>query len=182
MLVTAAVILGVVMQAAMATADPESKPTVAVAEQDGVYSVTARFEVPHSPSAVMSVLTDYEQIPRFMPHISASVVLERSAGHAVVRQEAVARVMLFSKRIRLVLDVGEEQGALRFHDVCGGSFARYEGTWRLIDQNGRTEIRYELTAQPSFAVPEFLLKRLLRHDSIETLESLRREIAARAAR
>ena len=39
-----------------------------------------------------------------------------------------------------------------------------------------------LTAQPSFEVPQFLLKRLLKRDSGEMIDGLRREIAARSAR
>jgi hypothetical protein len=39
---------------------------------------------------------------------------------------------------------------------------------------------YTLTAQPSFDVPEFILKRLLTRDSGEMIEGLRREMAARA--
>jgi hypothetical protein len=71
---------------------------------------------------------------------------------------------------------------LQFRDRSGRSFARYEGLWRLCEEDGRTEIVYELTAQPSFDVPEFLLKRLLKRDSGQMIESLRREIAARGAR
>ena len=183
MLATGAVILGgLTCVDVVAAADPESRPAVTVREERGVYSVTARFNVPHAPSVVMMVLTDYEQIPRFMPQIKTSVVLERTAGRALVRQEAVSRVMLFSKRVHLVLDISEETDVLRFSDRCGVSFVRYEGMWRLSEESGSTEILYELTAQPSFDVPEFLLKRLLRHESMQTLDQLRREIAVRSAR
>jgi hypothetical protein len=59
---------------------------------------------------------------------------------------------------------------------------RYEGTWRLCGANGGTTIVYGLIADPSFDVPEFLLKRLLRRDSGLMIDGLRREIAARSAR
>jgi hypothetical protein len=71
-----------------------------------------------------AVLTD---IPRFLPEVTSSEVRERSERRAVVEQEAVSRMMMFSKKVHL--------------------------------------ITYELTAKPSFDVPEFILKRLLKRDS-----------------
>ena len=162
--------------------DPESHPAVTVREEHGIYSVRARFEVPQLPAVALSVLTDYERIPRFMPGVQTSVVLERGSGRAVIEQEAVSRLMMFSKRVHLVLEIVEGPDTLRFRDRSRRSFARYEGLWRLCEEDGRTEIVYELTAQPSFDVPEFLLKRLLKRDSAQMIESLRHEIAARSAR
>jgi hypothetical protein len=57
------------------------------------------------------VLTDDEDMPRFMPDVRRSTVLERVDGRTVVQQEAVARVMMFSKRIHLVPEVHEESSA-----------------------------------------------------------------------
>ena len=165
-----------------ATDDPGSPPAVTVREERGVYSVTARFQVPQTPALALAVLTDYEQIPRFMPGVETSIVLERRSGLVVVEQEAVSHLMMFSKRVHLVLEITEGADSLRFRDRSGRSFARYEGAWRLCEENGHTQIQYELTAQPSFDVPQFLLKRLLRRDAGLMIEGLRREIAERSAR
>src|SRR5687768_15958413 len=114
---------------AMAGAAPA--PNVTVREERGVYSVSARFVVPETPSAALAVLRDYENIPRFLPDVTSSVVRERSAGRAVVEQEAVSRMMGFSRKVHLVLVIAEETGAIRFHDRCGRSFEKYEGSWRV---------------------------------------------------
>jgi hypothetical protein len=155
---------------------------VTVREEGGVYSVAARFEVPQSPVLALAVLTDYEQIPRFMPGVETSIVLERAGRLVIVEQEAVSRLMMFSKRVHLVLEITEGADSLRFRDRSGRSFARYEGAWRLCEENGQTVILYELSAEPSFDVPQFLLKRLLRRDAGLMIEGLRREIAARSGR
>lgn len=155
-------------------------PRVTVNEDRGVYSVTARFEVAHTPAVAFAVLTDYEQIPRFMPGIKTSVVRERTAGGAVIEQEAVSRFMMFSRRVHLVLEIAEDDHTLRFRDRCGKSFTRYEGQWLVTSLHGKTAITYELTAQPTFDVPEFILKRLLKRDAVEMIEQLQREIAVRA--
>jgi carbon monoxide dehydrogenase subunit G len=165
-----------------ATDDPGSPPAVTVREERGVYSVTARFQVPQTPALALAVLTDYEHIPRFMPGVETSIVLERRSGLVVVEQEAVSHLMMFSKRVHLVLEITESADTLRFRDRSGRSFARYEGSWQLCDENGQTVILYDLTAQPSFDVPQFLLRRLLKRDAGLMIVGLRREIAAQSAR
>jgi carbon monoxide dehydrogenase subunit G len=162
---------------ALALATDAPAPDVTVRETRGVYSVSARF-VPEPPRVVLGVLTDYEGIPRFMPGVKKRTVLERAAGTAVVEQEALSRLLMFSKTVHLVLDITEAVDTVRFRDRSGRSFTRYEGSWRLCEVAAGTEIRYVLTAQPSFDVPEFVLRRLLKRDAGRMIESLRREMAA----
>jgi hypothetical protein len=109
-------------------------------------------------------------------------VLERGAHRAVVDQEGVSHFMMFSKRVHLVLEITEAADSLRFRDRCGVSFSGYEGAWTLVARDGGTDIAYELTADPSFSIPESILKRLLRRDSGRMIDSLRQEMAARSPR
>jgi hypothetical protein len=169
-----------VILARPAAALPLQDPAVTVSESGGVYTVNAAFSAAEAPSAALAALTDYAEIPRFMPEVRTSLVLERTGSGAVVEQEAIARFLMFSKRIHLVLEVQLKNGTIRFRDRCGKSFARYEGSWVVAGREGRTHITYELTAKPSFEVPEFLLKRLLKRDAGRMIERLRKEIAARS--
>jgi CheY-like chemotaxis protein len=54
--------------------------------------------------------------------------------------------------------------------------------WRLSGVGGGTSIVYELTAAPSFDVPEFVLKRLLKRDAAQMIQGLRREMSARSVK
>lgn len=177
--------LGVIVLAAASlaqvrAADKASASQVAVHEARGVYTVAARFTVPQAREIAHAVLTDYERIPSFMPDVTTSVVRERSAGRAVIEQEAVPRVMMFSRRVHLVLEVSEQRDAVRFRDASGRSFTEYEGAWLLSEHDGQTTVSYELRAKPSFAVPEFLARRLFKKNAVHMIERLRAEIAARA--
>jgi hypothetical protein len=160
----------------------ESQPaSVTVRQEGGIYRVAASFVTPQSSAAAHDVLTDYEAIPRFMPDVRSSRIVERRAASIVVEQEAVARVLFFSKRIHLVLEVHAEPGLIRFRDRCGQSFTSYEGVWTLSDRDGHALVTYELQARPAFDVPEFLLTRLLERDADRMIRRLQAEIAARAA-
>jgi hypothetical protein len=156
---------------------PLVQPTVR--EQRGVYTVSAEFTAAAPAHVTLGTLTDYENIPRFMPAVRTSTVAERGDGYALLEQEAIASFMMFSKRIHLTLEVREAAGVIRFIDRCGKSFERYEGSWTVTESGGRSLVVYRLTAKPSFEVPGFLLKRLLKRDAIQMIESLQSEIAAR---
>jgi hypothetical protein len=173
----AAIVLGTVVWVPPAVA--QARSDVTVQESGGIYRVSATFSVPQSAAVTMEVLADYDGIPRFMPDVRTSTVLERDDDYAVVEQEAVAKFLMFSKRIHLVLEVHQAPGSLRFRDRCGNSFSSYEGRWTVTEVGGQTHVAYELTARPAFEVPEFLLRRLLKRDSTRMIHLLTAEIAAR---
>ena len=170
----------VIMQGTLFAASSR-EPSIEVVEQDGVYRVGASFAVAQSAADVMRVLTDYERIPKFMPDVQSSQVLERSATTARVEQMAVSQFMMFSKRVHLLLEVSEEAGSVRFRDTCGKSFVGYEGSWVVAPQGDQARIEYRLVAQPSFDVPAFVLKKLFKRDALTMIDRLRREIARRAS-
>jgi hypothetical protein len=173
---TALLILGV---GRLANADQAVDSAPTVREERGVYVVSAEFTVPGSPATAVATLTDYDNIPHFMPAVKTSKVIERSDDYAVVEQEAMATFMLFSKRIHLALVVREHAGTVRFSDRCGKSFEHYEGAWTISERGGHTVIGYDLAAKPSFEIPSFVLKRLLKRDAVQMIGHLRTEIAAR---
>jgi ribosome-associated toxin RatA of RatAB toxin-antitoxin module len=175
--VLSAVLAGaVVAHVAAAPADP----VVDVRHTADGYTVSATFTVAQPSSVVFATLTDYEHIPRFLPDVRVSQVLERTADRVLVEQEAVSKFMMFSKRVHLVLEIRQDAHAIRFADRCGKSFARYEGAWVIRDTGGQTVVTYELAARPSFDVPDFVLRRLLKRDAVRLIERLTQEIAARS--
>lgn len=149
---------------------------------DGGYEVAARFRVDAPAPVVHDVLTDYEQIPRFLPGVERSRVLEREAGRARVAQEAVSKYLLFSKRVHLLLDITEEPAVIRFTDSARRSFKRYAGAWTLTPDGTATAVGYALAAEPAFSVPGFVLRRLVDRDARAMIDGLRAEVAARIHR
>ncbi len=96
----------------------------------------------------------------------------------MVEQEAVARFLMFSRRMHLVLEVKEASSTIEFHDRCGQSFERYEGAWSMAEKDGQTRVAYRLTAKPSFDVPDWLLSRLLKRDAAQMIARLQAQILA----
>jgi ribosome-associated toxin RatA of RatAB toxin-antitoxin module len=174
------VALGTARAPRASSAGQEPALQLSVGEEAGVYTVAARFDAPGAADSVVAVLTDYERIPQFMPGVKTSIVRERADDRVLVEQEALSTFLLFSKHVHLLLEVRQEGHRIRFRDLAGDSFTRYEGRWQVREECGRTLVSYELTAVPAFAVPAPLLRRLLTRDSAQMVTQLRREIARRA--
>ncbi len=177
-----ALVLLLTVPAAIAAAATGEPPDVAIDRDGDAYTVTAQFVVPQAPEVVLEVLSDFEGIPRFVPDIERSVVVERNGRTRVVEQEAVSHALLFSKRVHLQLVVEESPDGLDFRDRLGKSFRRYEGQWRLTPCAAGTMVLYRLVADPSFSVPPFLVRRVLSRDAGSMIDSLRAEMAVRATR
>lgn len=160
----------------------EAHGPVSVSESDGVYRVAATFTVAQPPAVAFAVLTDFEWIPQYVPDMKVSTVLERNERGTVVEQEAVARLMMFSKRVHLILHVSEDGNTIRFRDKCGRSFAIYEGEWIVQPAGHGSTITYRLAVKPSFDVPAFVLKRLMKRDATDLIASITTEINAGSAR
>lgn len=180
LIAAATLLLGVAATVRPALAD--ERPDVAIGRDGDAYTVAARFRVPHPSALVLSVLSDYDDIPRFVPDVKKSAVIETRGAVRIVEQEAVSHVMMFSKRVRLQLVVEETSDSLTFRDQLGTSFARYEGRWNLAACPDGTIVSYRLVAEPSFSVPGFLIRRLLSRDAGDMIDSLRAEMDARATR
>src|SRR5688500_4096669 len=104
-LVLLVVSIGMLGSHLMAAPPADDATVISVRDENGTYAVAARFSIAESAAAARGVLTDYEQITRFMPGIRTSRVLARGDGYTRIEQEAVSKFMLFSKRVHLVLDV-----------------------------------------------------------------------------
>ena len=161
------------------TAAPADQARIEVREHAGTYDVVATFGISQPAAIAMQVLTDYEGIPRFMPAVRTSRILERRDNRVVVEQEAVAKFLLFSKQVHLVLDIAEKPASLQFQDRCKQAFSSYSGSWTLEERANGTDVTYKLTAKPTFDVPGFLLKRLMKRDAAEMIDRLQAEIARR---
>lgn len=174
LLLCAALVAGTVTLAAAS-----DDPNVGVAESGGTYRVTAMFQVPQPPAVALAVLTDFERIPQYVPDIKRSTVLERSDDGTLVEQEVIAKFMMFSKRVHLILRVSEQAGVIRFHDECATSFAVYNGSWTVRPAGSGASITYQLDARPSFEVPAFVLRRLLKRDATDLIARITGEIRDR---
>jgi uncharacterized protein YndB with AHSA1/START domain len=150
---------------------------------DRMYEVDARFDVAASSEVVWGVLTDYENLPRFVSSMRRSRVLEtREDGVVVVEQDAVGGFLFLNRAVSVCLDVTRRLTRLTFTDTCRKDFWFYEGGWETSETlDGGTRVSYRLQAQPDFVAPGFVVRRVMNKGARELLVQVRDEIRRRAA-
>ena len=141
-----------------------------------------RFAIGASPAVAWSVLTDYDGIERFVHSMRESRVTYRDADSVYVDQLAVGRMFLFSRRLHTELHIHEEPPRrVLFEDALGRDFRSYRGEWEIESTTAGAIVTYELEADPSFPIPEFVARGLIRSAARELLAEVRTEIERRAA-
>ena len=150
---------------------------------DKAYVVEAAFDVNVPASLAWEVLTDYEGSADSFLRFAKARSKQREAGRRAARTARRRPRVDLSLPMHVVLDVREkDQRVLAFRDVCGKSFATYEGTWELttIERRDARDIPAESTPER----PTARDARAACHQGQrqETLDEVRHEILARAAR
>lgn len=153
-------------------------------DADRSYCVEGAFIVEASTAAVWAVLTDYDHIGGYVSAMKRSRLVEsRVDGAVVVEQEATGGAFIFSRTVRVVLEIRREPGRLSFVDVGREDFWEYSGSWEVAPAgSGKSEVVYRLSALPDFTVPPFLMRSGLRKGARELMEQVRAEIVRRESR
>ncbi|HEX4047830.1 MAG TPA: SRPBCC family protein [Elusimicrobiota bacterium] len=147
---------------------------------DKTFEVSGRFTVAASTTLVWEVLTDYEHIPAFVSSMRSSRVVEtRADGSLLVEQQAIGGMSIFSRTVRVLLEVRRSPGRLLFTDVGRADFLSYSGEWTVRPTGGGAGVGYHLLLQPRFFAPSFLLSRAMRRGARGLLDQVRAEIVRR---
>lgn len=147
---------------------------------DKSFEVEGAFTVKASSAAVWDVLTDYDRIGGFVKSMKSSrVVASRVDGVTVVEQEAVGGVLIFSRSVKVLLEIRREPGRLTFEDVGREDFWGYSGSWSVTEKDGEAEVVYRLNAMPDFFVPSFMMSSGMKKGAGELLAQVRAEIVRR---
>jgi ribosome-associated toxin RatA of RatAB toxin-antitoxin module len=144
--------------------------------------VEAGFHVAAPRTVVWAVLTDYENIPRFVSSMRQSRIVARDSAHLVLQQEAVGRLMFFRRRLHTTLWVEEvPMSILRFEDVLHEDFDVYRGEWRITESDSETHVSYQVTARPITPIPQFAVRPMFQRAVQQLLTEIEKEIEHRAA-
>jgi hypothetical protein len=146
----------------------------------GALHVEGAFDVDASSRTAWEVLTDYERLGEIVPSIKTSRVLSRRGDTVMRVQEALGRVLLFSRRMRVQLEIHEQpMHSIEFRDLLRADFDLYRGDWHIQAGPAGVRIRHEITVRPAFAVPPFILREAFQATAQDQLQQLRHEILRR---
>lgn len=174
--------LAALLFAAAPAAASGPRPTVSLTREGGVFRLQASFNVDAPPAVVWGVLTDYDKMTSFLSSLKRSRVVDRRPHGAVIEQEGSARLLMFSRAIKLTLDVAElPPDRIEFKDISDGEFDEYDGAWNVQPSAGGTAVSYQLFAEMKASmVPRAIARKVLEKSVRRQLEELAAEMLRRS--
>ena len=144
--------------------------------------VRARALIAAPQSLIWEVLTNYEQLPSFIPGIATSAVRSRQGGKVTVDQSGEASFLVFSFPINIRLEVTESPPDWVASRAVSGNLRRMNGRYDIQpDARGRVLLRYSGVIEPDFELPPLIGTAALRSMVEQQFMAMVAEIERRGA-
>ncbi len=141
---------------------------------------TARVLVSAPVAAAWGVLTDYNNFSDFFPSVSESRLLSSSGNQRVFEQVNLIRVLLITRRSRIVMSATESYPQQIAFNLVEGDVRSLRGTWRLEQASpGQVLITHQVSVDPGSSAPRELFFNLYQNTLQDTLAALKREAERR---
>lgn len=134
--------------------------------------VVAHMTLPADVEKVWAVLTDYENLADYMPHLDKSEVIHRGGDRLTLRQEGSFWLPLMRLKSAATMEVREDPPLVIAFRATEGDYEVYEGRWRLHPTPEGTDLFYEAVIQPRFRVPRCVLSAVERKILKGTFEAV----------
>ncbi len=154
-------------------------PVVQVENRDGIVVLDLRYRVPVSPAEAWDVLTDFENMPAFIPNLDSSRVLLRNGSLIHLEQKGRLRLGMLpipyesTRQLETV-----PYRSIRAHSLSGNT--RMESLMLLTRDVEGTLISYHLTAEPDLPVPAGLVSSYISGMLESQFKAMGREMMRRA--
>lgn len=149
------------------------------AKGDGI-TVKASADVQADPRTVLSVITDYDHLARFVPYMRSSRVVQRDAQRVIVEQAGELDFLFFRQQVMVTLSVVEPAPGRVAARAIGGNIKEMEGLY-VVERlpSGYTRLTYSGRVVPDFAVPPVIGKIALRSVMERQFDAMVSEILTR---
>jgi hypothetical protein len=152
---------------------------VQATREGDVLLIEASAEFEGTVAQTWQVLTDYDNLAKFIPNLSLSRVTARSADAITVEQKGEARLLVFSIPIEVRLAITESPHTKVSSRAVAGNFREMSGVYVVDAQGARIRLRYSGRMVPDFFVPPLVGTWVLRNNVETTFSALVDEILRR---
>ena len=164
-----------------------AQDVVVSAHREGdVVVVDAWADLPVAVLQAWQTVTDYDQLPRFIPDMSECKVLLRRGNRVLVEQKGSTAFLLIRRAIEVRLEVEERPFDAVISRAVSGSFRTMEGRYDFIKSDIGTRFSYSGRIVPDFWIPSLLetkaVKRVVEKQFSAMVTEILRRANATAAR
>ncbi len=157
---------------------------VVVTGQNGRY--VARVLVSASQQQVWSLLTDYGNLPKFIPNLTSSKIISQRGNQKVVEQEDRRQIFLVSVVSKVRLAIKEVAPKKIDFKLISGDLQKMEGSWQMepvIDNPKKPATQVLIThtvfVQPRSNTPAESFYEIFKDSLSETMAAVQQEIKRR---
>ncbi len=156
---------------------------VSLTETNGIYLLSASFEVKAPVREVWDALIDYEHLGGVLSLLKASRIVSRQGNRVELRQTFSSGFLIFQKTFTLLLSVVELPFTnIHFEEISGKPFPVYRGSWVLEKEGDSVRVLYALRISRGRLAPAFIERSIFLAESRDMLRELEREIGNRIFR
>ena len=174
-------LLAAILSLQIAAAAAADDLSVDVDRNGRTFAVRASATVAAPVSTVWEVLTDYDNLARFIPGLSRSAVQVRSANRVVVEQKGEARFLVFAYPIEVRLEIMESPNDWISSRALDGNLKRMRGRYELRSASGGIFLNYSGEFEPGFELPPVIGTLAVRNMVEEQFAAMVAEIERRTA-
>ncbi len=183
--------------ASLSSSHPEETPTLLAPPLDcsldtiqqeierlpsGKRRLAMQLRLQADPAAIWDVITDYDNLHRFIPNLEHSRIVWRREGLIGVEQVGTQLLCGLRFSARVTLELREETGSGRLpFRMVQGDFRCFEGEWRVGRDATSSWLFYDLLVQGKPGMPIGLIEQRLQQDLANNLRGVQRETLQRIA-
>jgi ribosome-associated toxin RatA of RatAB toxin-antitoxin module len=157
----------------------QSEPFVSVAKSGETYQVSVRVGVSAQRAVVWRVLTDYDNLHRFVPGMQSSRIVSARGEPLLLEQKGEAGLLfikLTTTTVSRILEAPEQE--IRF-DLVSGNLKRMKGSWVLTGHDHTIIVEYRAELVPGFPVPPVIGPAVMAQNVKAMVEGVIQEIERR---
>lgn len=152
---------------------------VAVRKVEGEIVVDVELHVPALPQEAWEVMTDFENMPKFISNLKASSILSRTADTVQVSQQGKASYGPFTFTFDTVREIQLKPYQQIDSRLLSGSMKKLEGKTLLAADGAGTRVVYHAVSIPNAWVPPGIGTTFIEHETREQFSEMRQEILRR---
>jgi carbon monoxide dehydrogenase subunit G len=157
-----------------------AEPAVEIERRGDAFAVQAVLFVATDRRAAWQVLTDYDNLARFVPDMRSSRIVSAPGEPLLLEQKGESGFLVFKVPVEVVSRITEVPlESIRFQSV-GGNLRNKRGEWALAEHDHATRVSYRAEITTGFALPPLIGPAIIGQNVRTMVDGVAREIERRA--
>lgn len=149
-------------------------------DEGELITITASADMEVEARTVWAVISDYDNLAEFIPHMRSSRVLRRDGDQVLIEQTGEFGFLFFRRPVEVRLSVAESPPRRIVAHAVGGNLQSLEGRYAIESlPGGEVRLNYSGRLVPGFDVPRFVSRMAVRSTMARQFQALVQEIVRR---